>query len=163
MHCRLLTQYAIVMVQFLAGLRKIKLLAAHIHNCSSGCKIVTFAQFLKKNGALPLLKKINTNKYSLIKNANINTVLIILCVCVFPPFSCFVLFFLFCFVCLFLRKRDSVAHCSFIYLNGSALLFFSRTFTFFPDTLSVNLYPISIVCWACFNHILPTRYFSCYI
>ena len=28
MHCRLLTQYAIIMVQFLAGLRKIKLLAA---------------------------------------------------------------------------------------------------------------------------------------
>ena len=28
MHCRLLTQYAIVMVQFLAGLRKIKLLPA---------------------------------------------------------------------------------------------------------------------------------------
>ena len=29
MHCRLLTQYAIVMVQFKAGLRKIKLRAAH--------------------------------------------------------------------------------------------------------------------------------------
>ena len=28
MHCRLLTQYAIIMVQFLAGLRKIKLRAA---------------------------------------------------------------------------------------------------------------------------------------
>ena len=28
MHCRLLTQYAIIMVQFLAGLRKIKMLAA---------------------------------------------------------------------------------------------------------------------------------------
>ena len=25
MHCRLLTQYAIIMVQFLAGLRKVKL------------------------------------------------------------------------------------------------------------------------------------------
>ena len=29
MYCRLLTHYAIVMVQFLAGLRKIKLHAAH--------------------------------------------------------------------------------------------------------------------------------------
>ena len=28
MHCRLFTQYAVVMVHFLAGLRKIKLLAA---------------------------------------------------------------------------------------------------------------------------------------
>ena len=28
MHCRLLTQYSIIMVQFLAGLRKIKLLPA---------------------------------------------------------------------------------------------------------------------------------------
>ena len=32
MHCRLLTQYAIVMVQFLAGLRKIKLRAAVNYN-----------------------------------------------------------------------------------------------------------------------------------
>ena len=29
MHCRLLTQYATTMVQFLAGLRKIKLPPAH--------------------------------------------------------------------------------------------------------------------------------------
>ena len=28
MHCRLLTEYGIIMVQFLAGLQKIKLLAA---------------------------------------------------------------------------------------------------------------------------------------
>ena len=33
MHCRLLTQYAIKMVQFLAGLRKIKLRAARKRNC----------------------------------------------------------------------------------------------------------------------------------
>ena len=32
MHCRLLTEYAIIMVQFLAGLRKIKLRAAHPEN-----------------------------------------------------------------------------------------------------------------------------------
>ena len=32
MHCQLLTQYAIIMVQFLAGLRKIKLRAADNHN-----------------------------------------------------------------------------------------------------------------------------------
>ena len=32
MHCKLLTQYAIVMVQFLAGLRKIELRQAENHN-----------------------------------------------------------------------------------------------------------------------------------
>ena len=34
MHCRLLTQYAIIMVQFLTGLRKIKLRAGYLMQLS---------------------------------------------------------------------------------------------------------------------------------
>ena len=43
MHCRLLTQYAIIMVQFLAGLRKKKIASGpgvkqlqHVQRCESG-------------------------------------------------------------------------------------------------------------------------------
>ena len=43
MHCRLLTQYAIIMVQFLAGLRKIKLLPAHRSNYSEFMEIDQFS------------------------------------------------------------------------------------------------------------------------
>ena len=40
MHCKILTQYAIITIKFLAGLRKIKLRAAHcisanIHICNA--------------------------------------------------------------------------------------------------------------------------------
>ena len=36
MHCRLLTQYAITMVQFIARLRKIKLPAAYVKPVKNG-------------------------------------------------------------------------------------------------------------------------------
>ena len=50
MHCRLLTQYAIIMVQFLAGLQKIKLLAAQYkgtltyssHSGTALCEIYSY-------------------------------------------------------------------------------------------------------------------------
>ena len=37
MHCRLLTQYAIIMVQFLAGLRKIKIAGSTVTTQSINC------------------------------------------------------------------------------------------------------------------------------
>ena len=48
MHCRLLTQYAIIMVEFLAGLRKIKLRPGYGKWRKSGKNVFHFSINLKR-------------------------------------------------------------------------------------------------------------------
>ena len=61
MHCRLLTQYAIIMVQFLAGLRKIKLPAGYTSTTFFVCLVAFKVSLLLINTSKLLVNQERTH------------------------------------------------------------------------------------------------------